>query len=335
MNFSGWRSNAAGWSAVVALLCLLPLSAVWAAEPFLTRDDVRRYVAEIAEQHQLDPYRLANLFAAVEPQQSVLDAISRPAEKALTWAQYRQIFIKPKRVERGREFMQKYDQELLRAEATFGIPASIIAAIIGVETFYGKVQGKHGVLQSLATLAFDYPRRSKFFKSELTEFLILSQIENWDATDVKGSYAGAMGWPQFISSSYREYAIDFDQDGATDLFNSVPDAIGSVANYLRRHGWKPGTPIAEPLAVSDATREATRALNRKSLKPVIAPKTLANLGFNVHQGAPVSVMNLSGKTGEETWVGYTNFYAITRYNHSRLYALAVFQLSEQLASSIQ
>ncbi len=317
----------------VLLLLVVPAGTLWAAEPFLTRDEVRQYVAEVAAEHQLDPYRLANLFAAVSPRQSVLDAISKPAEKSLTWAQYRPIFIKSKRIKQGRAFMLEYADELKRAEATFGVPATIIASIIGVETFYGKVQGKNGVLESLATLAFDYPPRSKFFKSELTEFLILSQIENWEATEIKGSYAGAMGWPQFISSSYREYAIDFDQDGDTDLFNSVPDAIGSVANYLRRHKWKPGEPIAELLPLTNENTGAVKALVRKSLKPVIAPKTLTNLGFNVSGEKPVSVMVMNGKDGEEAWVGYTNFYAITRYNHSRLYALAVFQLSELLSGS--
>lgn len=305
-----------------------------AAEPFLTRDEVRQYIADISEEHQLDPYRLANLFAAVGPKQSILDAIAKPAEKALTWAQYRPIFIKQKRVNDGRAFMKKYAEELARAEATFGVPANIITAIIGVETFYGKVTGKHAVLRALATLGFDYPPRAKFFKSELTAFLILSQEENWDPLTVKGSYAGAMGWPQFISSSYREYAIDFDQDGATDLFDSVPDAIGSVANYLKRHGWKANAPIVEPLLLSAANAKATKKLIRKSLKPVVSPKTLANLGHEVNQDAPVSVMVMNGKTGEETWVGYTNFYVITRYNHSALYALAVFQLSEQLRADI-
>lgn len=313
-----------------ALLCLLSSASVLASEPFLTRDDVRQYIENVSTEHQLDPYRLAKLFAAIAPKQSILDAIARPAEKALTWAQYRPIFVKQKRVVEGRAFMREYADELNRAEATFGVPANIIAAIIGVETFYGKVTGKHDVLQSLATLGFDYPPRAKFFKSELTQFLILSQIENWDPLAIKGSYAGAMGWPQFISSSYREYAIDFDQDGATDLFNSVPDAIGSVANYLKRHGWIPKAPIVEPLAFTQANKSATKALVRKSLKPTIAPKTLTNLGYAVDNRASVNVMVLNGKAGEEAWVGYTNFYAITRYNHSALYALAVFQLSEQL-----
>jgi len=300
---------------VKLLLCLfcasvaLPVSAQ--ENSFLARSTVRAYINEIVEQHNLDPIKLANVFAEIEPQQSIL-------------------VIKQKRIDAGRAFMQTHAQTLAKAEETFGVPASIIAAIIGVETFYGKITGKHGVLESVATLAFDYPPRSKFFKSELTQFLILSQEENWDALAIKGSYAGAVGWPQFISSSYRAYAIDFDGDGRRDLFNSIDDVIGSVANYLNEHGWRTGQPIAEPLLVSAKQRKSVQALQRKSLKPAVAPKTLKNLGFNVAGKKPVSVMNLQGKGGEEAWVGYTNFYVITRYNHSSMYALAVYQLSQLL-----
>lgn len=317
---------------VVGLLCItLGSSLVQASETaLLNRSDVRDYIEQISQEHNLDANHLANLFAEVESNQTVLDAISRPAEKVLTWAQYRPIFLKQKRIEEGHNFMEEHKVLLATAESRFGVPASIIAAIIGVETFYGKITGKHGVLESVATLAFDYPPRSKFFTSELTEFLVLSQAEQWDSLAVKGSYAGAMGWPQFISSSYRHYAIDFDEDGQRDLFNSIPDVIGSVANYLSVHGWKRGQPIVEALDVKAADSAELKKLQRKSLKPVIAPKTLANLGYEVSGDKPVSVMNLQGKGGEEAWVGYTNFYVITRYNHSALYALAVYQLSEKL-----
>jgi len=280
---------------------------------FLNRQDVRAFINDISEQHQLDPKRLAILFAEIQSQQTVLDAISRPAEKVLTWAQYRPIFIKQKRIDLGREFMREHAVTLSRAEKEFGVPAKIIAAIIGVETFYGRVTGRHGVLESVATLAFDYPPRAKFFKSELVEFLILSEAENWDTTAIKGSYAGAMGWPQFISSSYRHYAIDFDNDGKRDLFNSVEDVIGSVANYLNKHGWKAAQPIAQPLPVTTKQRASVKALQRKSLKPQIEPAVLNELGFTA-------------------WVGYKNFYVITRYNHSAMYALAVFQLGELLTN---
>jgi len=279
---------------------------------FLNRAEVRDYINDVSKEHQLDPNRLANLFAQIRSQQTVLDAISRPAEKVLTWAQYRPIFIKQKRVEAGRKFMLEHGTTLLRAEQEFGVPAKIIAAIIGVETFYGGITGKHGVLEALATLAFDYPPRAKFFRSELTEFLVLSQSENWDTVAVKGSYAGAMGWPQFISSSYRHYAIDFDNDGKRDLFNSVDDVIGSVANYLNKHGWVPSEPIAELLAVPANEGAAIKSLQRKSLKPEVESATINALGFSIDGASPVSVMNLQGNDGDEVWVGYTNFYVITR-----------------------
>ncbi len=299
---------------------------------YLNRDEVRDYINEVSKEHQLDPNKLAVLFAQIKSQQSVLDAVSRPAEKVLTWAQYRPIFISQKRIDAGREFMREHATTLARAEQEFGVPANIIAAIIGVETFYGQVMGKHRVLESVATLAFDYPPRAKFFKSELTEFLVLSQSEKWDTAAVKGSYAGAMGWPQFISSSYRHYAIDFDNDGQRDLFNSVPDVIGSVANYLNEHGWETDNPVAVSLSVSEKQRAAVNALQRKSLKPAISPAKLNELGFKIEGANRVSVMNLQGKSGEEAWVGYKNFYVITRYNHSALYALAVFQLGELLTN---
>jgi len=163
----------------------------------------------------------------------------------------------------------------------------------------------------VATLAFDYPPRAKFFKSELSEFLVLSQAEKWDTAAIKGSYAGAMGWPQFISSSYRHYAIDFDNDGKRDLFNSVEDVIGSVANYLSQHGWSTNEPIAALLPVTAKQSQAVKGLLRKSLKPAIAPAQLHALGFKVDGTKPVSVMNFQGKGGEEAWVGYKNFYLVS------------------------
>jgi len=198
---------------------------------------------------------------------------------------------------------------LARAEKEHGVPASVITAIIGVETFYGRITGKYSVLESVATLAFDYPPRSKFFKQELTEFLVLSHAEGWDMTQIKGSYAGAMGWPQFISSSYRNYAVDFDGDGQRDLLNSTEDAIGSVANYLKVHGWKPGGLVAEPWGTTKAQALSASKLVTKSLKPSVSPKTLKSLGFNADTNKDVSVMQFDGKSGQETWVGYPNFYA--------------------------
>lgn len=313
-----------------------------ASDNYLMRQEVRAYLDEVSETHDLDRNALAGMFARVTVQQSVLDAISKPAERTLTWAQYRPIFVKQARIEQGRAFMDEHAELLDRAQETYGVPPSIITAIIGVETFYGRITGKFGVLESLVTLAFDYPPRAEFFRSELTEFLVLSDAEGWSAVNRLGSYAGAMGMPQFISSSYRQYAVDFDGDGKRDLFDSVADVIGSVANYLSVHGWREDAPVAERWMISGAVPEFVTALVRRSLTPVIAAETVARLGFESEllatgsrDGQLLSVMSLQGSDGEEIWIGYRNFYVITRYNHSRLYAMAVLQLAESFASPTQ
>ncbi len=311
-------------------LLLMTASQMVMAGPYAERGDVQQYLDQIANEHDLSRSLLQQLFEQIEPQQKILEAISRPAEKALTWAQYRPIFIKAKRIEAGQQFMIDHADTLARAEAQYGVPASVISSIIGVETFYGRITGKHTVLDALATLAFDYPPRSKFFKKELTEFLVLSRAENWDTAGIKGSYAGAMGWPQFISSSYRQYAVDFNGDGKRDLLNSVEDAIGSVGNYLSQHGWQRGALVAEPWVDTGPHKQNVAKLVRDSLKPTILPESLRKLGFAADTTKPVSVMQFEGKDGLETWVGYGNFYAITRYNHSSMYALAVHQLSQAL-----
>ncbi|MEE9334338.1 MAG: lytic murein transglycosylase B [Granulosicoccaceae bacterium] len=312
--------------ALAVLVAMLQSAAAYAA-PYGERKDVQQYIDQMVTEHGLPREQLQQVFKQIEPLQTVLDAISRPAEKTLTWAEYRPIFIKPKRIEQGKQFMQEHAETLARAEATHGVPASVITAIIGVETFYGRITGKYSVLEAVATLAFDYPPRGKFFKQELTEFLILSNSEGWDMTQIKGSYAGAMGWPQFISSSYRRYAVDFDGDGKRDLLTSIEDVIGSVANYLSVHGWKNGGLVSEPWAVSDKQATSASKLVTESLKPSVSPTALKKLGFNADTDKEVSVMQFAGKKGQETWIGYPNFYVITRYNHSRMYALAVHQLS--------
>jgi membrane-bound lytic murein transglycosylase B len=323
--------------ACVLLLCANP---VFSAAPFVEREDVRDFISALSLERDLDEERIMQLFAGLSSQQSILDAISRPAERTLSWREYRPIFIKQKRIDLGRQFVIDHSALLLRASETYGVPANVIAAIIGVETFYGRITGKHRVLESLATLAFDYPPRAKFFRSELSEFLVLSEAEGWDTGSVKGSYAGAMGLPQFISSSYRHYAVDFDGDGKRDLFNSSADAIGSVANYLARHGWVEDAPIAAQWTQPAVVPAQIKSLVSKSLKPAVSAEAVKTLGFmspTLEAGTAtnrlLSVMVLKGAQVEEVWVGYRNFYAITRYNHSRLYAMAVVQLADALDES--
>ena len=320
------------------------------AERYLEREAVRRWIRETSEERGLDRNHVSGLFARLTPRQDILEAISTPAERTLTWAEYRPIFLGEERILAGRAFLAEHAAALARAEERFGVPAPVIVAIIGVETLYGRITGRHEVLASLATLAFDYPPRAAFFGDELAEFLVLSEEEGWNALEIRGSYAGAMGLAQFISSSYRRYAIDFDGDGRRDLFGSPEDAIGSVGNYLAEHGWRAGERVAERWEPAGAEREAARELVRTPLEPTIAPETLRRLGFDPRaaDGASsggsatgeqdastrrLSVMSFAASGGEELWVGYTNFYAITRYNHSRLYALAVHQLAEAIGEA--
>ena len=323
-------------------LVLFTFASAANAENFLQRADVRQYISQLSEEQGLDKDYLSNLFVNISSQQGILDAIAKPAERTLTWREYRPIFLTDKRVKEGREFIDQHRALLQRASDVYGVPINVIASIIGVETFYGRITGKYGVLESLATLAFDYPPRSTFFKRELTEFLVLSSAEDWDALNVRGSYAGAMGTPQFISSSYRQYSVDFDGDGRRDLFNSIADVVGSVANYLSVHGWVDGAPIAEPWESGMTSKASVKALVTKSLKPKHAANVVSELGFSSTQltdatqnGRLLSVMTMKGNSGEEIWVGYQNFYVITRYNHSRLYALAVVQLADAFNRSVQ
>jgi membrane-bound lytic murein transglycosylase B len=249
----------------------------------------------------------------------------------LDWYQYRPIFLTESRIAKGAEFWRAHAETLDRASRKYGVSPEIIVAIIGVETLYGTRKGKHLVLDSLATLAFRYPKRGKFFRSELEEFLVLAQQESFDTPRVKGSYAGAMGIPQFISSSYRRYAVDFDENGVRDLLNSETDAIGSVANYLNVHGWQRDGAVALPASVSG---DEYKALVKKGMKPHTPVSDMDDFGVVVlyagENDSPGALIELTNKSDIEHWVGLQNFYAITRYNHSSLYAMAVFQLAREI-----
>jgi len=305
-----------------------------AQQNYSQRDDVKSFINEMVDQHGFDRAYLEGKFASARRLDNVLESIAKPAEKELTWKQYRPIFVTSKRSNKGRKFIKKYRATLERAEKEYGVPVEIIAAIIGVETYYGKHTGKYTVFDSLTTLAFDYPKRSAFFKNELKQFLLLSREENIDIDKMTGSYAGAMGMPQFISSSYRRYAVDFDGDGKRDLWNSVEDVIGSVANYFSEHGWKVGASVTHPVTVEN--KSVVRKNN--TLKPYATISQLEKQGVkidailygNLDYSQLASLLKFEGKRGEEYWLGLKNFYVITRYNHSELYAMAVYQLSEKL-----
>ena len=297
----------------------------------LDSNAVNEFIDYMVTSYQFDPSWLEDLFSKTKKSQRVLDAISRPAE-ALPWYRYRKIFLGQERINNGVAFWDKHAEILERAEKEFGVPAHIIVAIIGVETSYGVNKGNDRVMDALSTLAFHYPKRSSFFRGELEHFLLLARDQQVDPLSLRGSYAGAMGMPQFIPSSYRNYAIDFDRDGKIDIWNNIADVIGSVGNYFKLHGWESGKDIV--IAANTTSKNYTAAIN-SDLKPDLKPGQLHDYGIepgmHIDPDALVKVISLDGDEGEELWLGLNNFYVITRYNHSQLYAMAVYQLSDMIA----
>ncbi len=294
--------------------------------------EIAPFIQEMAQRHGYPSTELKEILAQARVLPKVIELISRPAE-AKPWYAYRPIFLNETRISKGVAFWKSQRETLARAEQTYGVPAEIIVAIIGVETLYGERAGSIRVIDSLVTLGFRYPKRAKFFRSELQQFLLLSREERLDPLAIKGSYAGAMGVPQFISSSYRRYAVDFDGDGLRDLLDNPKDAIGSVANYLSEHGWKADGGIAVPASVSG---QGYKSLLEKGLKPKILLQDLDAHGVTMINGVPadtrVALLELDLADGSEFWVVQRNFYAITRYNHSPLYAMAVTQLAKEIRS---
>ncbi len=318
---------------LAALLTItLPACATTGAGNYLGRDELRAFIDEMADRHGFDRGELKGLFARIRPRPDIIAAISRPAE-AMPWYKYRRIFLKKKRIASGVEFWRRHATVLQRAEREYGVPAEIIVAIIGVETWYGRHKGKFPVLESLATLSFDYPKRARFFRGELEQYLLLTREEGIDPLSLKGSYAGAMGMPQFIASSYRTYAVDFDGDGQRDLWNNPVDAIGSVAHYFARHGWKRGGQIT---ARANVEGKGYLALIRKGLKPHTRIGQLPEHGVHPLAKLPeddlTALIELELTAGREYWLGLNNFYVITRYNHSEKYAMAAYQLARVIRS---
>jgi membrane-bound lytic murein transglycosylase B len=310
-----------------------------AAAPALSGDyegspQVAEFVAEMTRDYGFAGEQLVDLFREVERKQSILDAISRPAERVKPWKEYRPIFITPARIQKGVTFWDQHADALARAEKEYGVPAQVIVAIIGVETFYGGNTGNFRVIDALSTLGFDYPPRADFFRKQLKEFLLLAREEQVDPLMLKGSYAGAMGLPQFMPSSFRAYAVDFDGDGHIDIWNNPEDAIGSVASYFKRHGWVNGA-----LVVSRAQVRGERIDEglTQGLDPVKNVGDLRTLGWAsgdaLRDDVPVTAFRLEGDEGAEYWMGLPNFYVITRYNRSAMYAMAVHQLSELLVNA--
>lgn len=333
-----------------AIVCLIAFAWVWQSlqaasagyKLYSDRSEVRAYVETLVKKHKFNRAELLGLFRQAEPQQQVLEAIARPAERELTWKEYRPIFLNETRIAGGVEFWRQYAEPLARARDVYGIPPQVVVAILGVETRFGEYTGKYPVLDSLITLSFDGKSRQSFFRAELEEFLLLVRDERVAPFSVKGSYAGAMGWPQFIASSYRRYAVDFDGDGRRDLWNNPVDAIGSVANYFKEHGWRPEEDVIVPAQLDAHVEDLSDMMverGRRGLKPVVSLETFAKKG--VYSAAEVPpdrtavLVRLQGDAGDEYWLGLQNFYVITRYNQSAMYALAVYQLSREIRQAYQ
>ena len=296
----------------------------------MQRAEVASFIRDMVAEYDYDADELNDVLGRVQLSEKVIAAISRPAE-ALPWHRYRSIFLKPGRVNGGGEFWRENKAQLERAKELYGVPEEVMVAIIGVETKYGRIKGGFKVIDSLSTLAFDYPKRSKFFSGELKHYLLLTREQSVDPHRLKGSYAGAMGIPQFIPSSYRAYAVDFDEDGLTDIWENPTDAIGSVGNYFKQHGWREGAGIITPASIPD--RDIS-ALITKGLEPKLTMADLTAGGVTAEEEIDavekVKLLQLENKDGYEYWVALHNFYVITRYNHSALYAMAVYQLADAI-----
>jgi membrane-bound lytic murein transglycosylase B len=348
-----WRSWRLGGSIVFlkkqrSLICILlfafccspalakRVKAQEPGEPIAHLPEVVAFMEEMALRHQFDRADLAHLFSEARLKPSILKAMARPAE-IKPWSEYRPLFVEAKRIDRGLRFWAEHEATLQRAETQFGVPASVIVAIIGVETFYGRNTGAYRVVDALATLAFGHPNRAAYFRNELEQYLLLARETDIPPLSIKGSYAGAMGIPQFMPSSYRNYGVDFDGDSHRDLWRNPVDAIGSVARYFQGKGWQPGAPVLAPATqVAEPGKElANRGWGyRMPLKEWgLVGVATQNETAKRETADEAMLLELAGVNGPEHWFAFENFYVITRYNHSFHYSMAVWQLSQALEAA--
>lgn len=347
-----WSHHAAGKNWLIGVCHALFLLAVFSvpqlamaqdentalvdANPGVTaRPEIQTLIAELSTEQGFDAAELHRLFSETKVLPSIIERITKPAE-AMPWHRYRALLIQPTRIDQGADFWIENKAALERAEKTFGVPTSIIVGILGVETRFGRVTGSFRIIDALTTLTLEFPRRTAFFRKELVQFLLLCREEGFDPLSLKGSYAGAMGKPQFMPSSYRNYAIDFDGDGKRDLLGNTEDAIGSIANYLSRFGWIESASVALPVTFNGTS---SLDLLGKGIKPQLSLDELRALGVT-DSGRQAGMekaafLTFENHNGPEFWLGLTNFYAITRYNQSQLYAMAVYQLGDAICTEYQ
>jgi membrane-bound lytic murein transglycosylase B len=318
-------------AAPAAMTTPVAAAAATAAPPMLAADKENAFIAETARSSGMAEAEIRAWLDQAQYQQSIINAITRPAE-GKPWKDYRPIFMTADRINSGRAFYAQHRGELDRIAASTGVPAQYIVAIIGVETSYGRVTGSYRVLDALYTLGFFYPKREEFFRSELGHLFALSKEERLDLATLKGSYAGAMGWGQFMPSSYRNYGKDGDGDGRRDLIGSPRDAFASIANYFIGYGWKVGgTPFVRAVAAPDAQPFKPENFEAKYTLAELAAKGYRPADPNAPD-QPATLLTLDGVDGPEYWIGYQNFYVITRYNRSPMYAMAVHQLAQAIAA---
>jgi len=317
----------------LALLLFCSLNPWVVAAPLTERPDVQAFISQMVQQYSFNSQELTRLLDTVQLHEDVVSRKSIPYS-AKPWNQYQKFFVNPTRIEDGVKFWQTNQQVLTKVEQAYGVPASVITAILGIETNYGRSPLKYRAIDSLASLAFNYPPRSAYFTKELREFLLLTREQGIDPLSVKSSYDGGLGLPQFMPSSYRAYGVEIDGDKRADLINSIADSIASIANYLKQHGWQPKGYIAVPFQTSVKTQwpyqtippQLTIAqLLKEDVHPIVSirPSERANR------------LSFPGEDKLEHWLIFNNFYVITHYNTSPMYALAVYQLSKQLSIRYQ
>lgn len=289
------------------------------------------FVEKMVAQHDFSAADVRALLAEATIRNDIIEAISRPAERTLEWRDYQKIFLTEKRIAAGVDFWREHEDFIRATSEETGVAPEMLVSIIGIESFFGRITGKYRVLDALSTLAFAYPPRAKFFGGELEQFLLLTREEALQPTSALGSYAGAMGAPQFIPSSYRAYAVDGDGDGQRDLWDNWQDVIASIANYFEVHRWRSGEPIAVQATRSKSDPDSDRP-NRLKLADTVQSLSDAGFVFATEQptDAPTMLVTLEGERGTEYWVGFNNFYVITRYNRSVLYAMAARDLGNAI-----
>jgi len=321
----------------LAAVLLLQAALASAQQPsYEKRKDVKEFIAEMVSKHKFTSRQLTRVFAKAQYQPTIVKAMDQPPESALaSWQAYRALFIKPERIEGGAQFWNRNAEALKRAADEYGVPEDIIVGIIGVETTFGRNIGTYRVIDALTTLAFDYPKRSAYFRGELEHYLVFARDQKIDPLRVKGSYAGAIGIPQFMPGSYRRFAVDYDGDGHINLATSPADAIGSIGNFLKSHGWVRGQPVA---FVAQASGDGWRKLAGAGIVPVTPFADLAGYGIKLPVALPddtlCALVELESP-GEPLDVRVTlqNFFVLTRYNRSNLYAAAVLDLAAEIVRS--